>query len=123
MEIWEKLRRTGRFDWLPREGVEMFQNCFDLETVCLRAGERRDFAGKLGLLLSGSLAQGGTVLTPGALFGAARDEGGRLRAAPVSVSARQDSEIALWDGAVLTDVCYRACWFHGRFVLEAEKRL
>ena len=120
-EILEKLRRTGLFDWLPQEGVEMFQNCFDLETACLPAGERRDFTGQLGLLLSGSLVCGGTVLAPGALLGAARDGGGRLYPAPFSVSARQDSEIALWDGAVLTAVCYRACWFHGRFVLEAEK--
>lgn len=101
----------------------MFQNCFDLETVRLRAGERRDLTGQLGLLLSGSLAHGGTVLTPGTLLGAARDGSGRLCPVQVSVSARQDSEIALWDGAVLTAVCYRACWFHGRFVLEAGKRL
>ena len=101
----------------------MFQNCFDLEAVALRSGERLDCAGRLGLVLSGEVACGETVLAPGALLGAARDEVGRPRPFPVSVLARRDSEIALWDGAVLTSVCYRACWFHGRLVLEVEKRL
>ena len=122
-ELWEKLRRTALCDWMPPEGAEMFQNCFDLETVYLRAGQDLDSAGRLGLVLSGALACGETALGPGALFGAARDEGGRLRPIPASVSAQRDSEIALWDGAVLTSVCYRACWFHGRFVLEAGNRL
>lgn len=122
-ELLEKLRSTALCGWLPPEGVEMFQNCFDLETRPLRAGEALDCAGRLGLVLSGELAWGEKVLYPGELLGAARDQGGRLRPVPASVLARRDSEIALWDGAVLTSVCYRACWFHGRFVLEAERRL
>lgn len=122
-ELLEKLRSTALCGWLPLEGAEMFQNCFDLETVRLRAGEALDCAGRLGLVLSGELVCGESVLRPGELFGAERDGAGRLRPVPASVLARRDSEAALWDAAVLTSVCYRACWFHGRFVLEAEKLL
>ena len=117
------LRSTALCSWLPPEGVEMFQNCFDLEAVRLRAGETLDCAGRLGLVLSGELMCGEDALGPGELLGAVRDEAGRPRPVPVTVLARQSSEIALWDSAVLTSVCYRACWFHGRFVQEVGARL
>ena len=109
--------------WMPPEGLEMFQNCFDLEVEFLSAGERRDSGGRLGILLSGELERPSGPLEPGALLGAARREDGSLCGADVSVTALRDSEIAWLDGAVLTAVCYRACWFHGRFVLEAGKYL
>lgn len=123
LELLEKLRRTELLRWLPPEGAEMFQNCFDLETVRLRAGETLDSAGRLGLVLSGGLRRGDRLLGPGTLFGAVRQQAGPAHPEPVSLSAERDSEVALWDGAVLTSVCYRACWFHGRFVLEAERAL
>lgn len=119
----EKLRATDLCGWLPPEGVEMFENCFDLEAAVLPAGQVLNCAGRLGLVLSGEADCGGTIMGPGDLVGAARAPGGQPRAVSVAVRARRDSEIALWDGAVLTSVCYRACWFHGRFVQEVEKRL
>ena len=109
--------------WMPQEGLEMFQICFDLEVDVVPAGERRGSGGRLGILLSGELERLSGPLEPGALWGAARREDGSLCREDVSVTAVRDSEVAWLDGAVLTAVCYRACWFHGRFVLEAGRYL
>lgn len=115
------------FSWLAPADLEMLVNCFDMEQDALAKGDRRESSGRLGYLLAGegSLSRDGERATvqQGAFFGAAAAMEGTVYAGEVEFAADGDCQI-LWMGReILTSVCYRACWFHGRFVMEANARM
>ena len=65
----KEMREHPLFAWLPEEGFETFEACFDMEAENLGAGERRESRGRLGYLLSGRLhAADGEAVRPGELF-------------------------------------------------------
>ena len=66
----KEMREHPLFAWLPEEGFETFEACFDMEAENLGAGERRESRGRLGYLLSGRLhTADGEAVRPGELFG------------------------------------------------------
>ena len=125
MGIWEELRREECWNRLPETGGEFFDACFDMEAETIPAGALRQSRGRVGYLISGraqlrtedDLIHAGE----GTLFGAVQ---------PGTAETRRPQETELWavtecqvlwlDGAVLRNVCYAACWFHARFIWEAE---
>ena len=114
MELYDLLAADGRLSFLPRESVEIFEGCFDLHLLELRAGEGFDAAGRLGYLLRGTGSAGGRPVASGAFFGVDRDRGPRAE----RFTAETDCSLLLWDADVLSHVCYRACWFHVRLLNE-----
>ena len=44
----KEMREHPLFAWLPEEGFETFEACFDMEAENLGAGERRESRGRLG---------------------------------------------------------------------------
>lgn len=118
----EKLRAQPLFSWLPEEGVETFSACFDLEAEEIPAGESRNSGARIGYLLEGEaeLEPAGTA-APGTLLGAMPAGGGTGWTAEVRLTARTPVTVVWMNREILTNVCYAACWFHGRFIAEAEK--
>lgn len=106
------------FGWMTREDLAMLANCFDLREERLAAGDYRVCGGRMGYLLSGTAAdEAGRPLEPGDLLGVPGVP------TPESFTASEGCRILWMDGEIMTSVCYRACWFHGRFVTEVRKRL
>ena len=117
----ETLLKTELFAWTAPEDLEVLANCFDWEEERLAAGEHRKGMGRIGCLLEGAAGDAaGHALAAGAIFGLTRDGEPDPKSA---VTARTDCRILWMDGDIMTSVCYRACWFHGRFVTEVRKRL
>ena len=114
----KEMREHPLFAWLPEEGFETFEACFDMEAENLGAGERRESRGRLGYLLSGRLhAADGEAVRPGELFGLSAAGGGRC------LTAQVPSTVIWMDREIMTRVCYFDCWFHGRFVTELKQAL
>ena len=116
----ETLLKTELFAWTAPEDLEVLANCFDWEEERLAAGEHRKGMGRIGCLLEGAAERHRAIVAAGAVFGLPRDGEPDPKSA---VTARTDCRILWMDGDIMTSVCYRACWFHGRFVTEVRKRL
>jgi len=121
-----KLLETPLFDWIPAEGLTMLANCFDMEAQLLPAGQAQDSGGRIGYLLSGALCPAGAQspqILPGTLLGVSLQANGDCLFEKTRLRALADSVIVWMDCDIMTSVCYRACWFHGRFVTQAKECL
>lgn len=119
-----QLLTTRLFGWMTAAELEFLANCFDAEAELLSAGESRSRPGWIGYLLSGEAAlhDGRERRSAGAgcLFGLREEDGG---GGDIAVTAVTDCLTVWMNEDIMTSVCYRACWFHGRFVTEARRSL
>lgn len=118
----QELKSSELFAWISEEGVEMFSNCFDLEVEQIPAGQSRESRGRIGCLLSGEAAAG-RRLAADDIVGVMLERGGALRSEEFTLYAEQPCCVVWMNGEILTSVCYRACWFHGRLLLELRRLL
>lgn len=125
-EIYRTIREHGSdleiFSFLPEEGVERFDGCFDFTTESVAPGEKVSADGRLGILLDGRgvISNDGRIRTGqrGMLFGVKRGADGREHPAEGWYQAATSS-IVVWSGFdIIVRVCYGSCWFHGRFRQE-----
>ena len=126
--LYELLKDQPFWHWLPREGGRYFDACFHMDWETIPAGERRESRGRVGYLISGRAqlrSERGLVRAgEGQLFGVVqpgRPETRRME--ETTLTAVTDCRVAWLDGDVLTSVCYAACWFHARLILEVEQWL
>lgn len=119
----DELMHTPLFSWIVEEGLEMFSNCFDMEAEEIPAGECRDSRGRVGYLLSGAaLVNDGPPAGDG-VFGVRLLENGTFSMEEAAIRAERPCVVVWMNPEILTSVCYRACWFHGRLILEMRKLL
>ena len=118
----QELMGSKLFSWISAEGVEMFSNCFDLEVERIPAGESRESRGRIGYLLSGK-AEAGRDLAADDAAGVTLEEDGTLHWEDFTLRAEEPCVVIWMNGEILTSVCYRACWFHGRLILEMRRLL
>lgn len=121
------LGKDPLFSWCPPENLRFFANCFDLEVMELPTGSTCFSNGRLGYLMSGdgvlTYSQIDRSISAGILFGVSESPSGKLRPCDVALEAKSNSTILWMDADCMTSVCYRACWFHDRFILEAKPLL
>ena len=101
----------------------MFSNCFDLEAERIPAGESRESRGRIGYLLSGKATAAGLDLAAEDAAGVTLEEDGTFRRQEFTLRAVEPCAVAWMNGEILTSVCYRACWFHGRLLQEMTRLL
>lgn len=119
----QELLGSELFSWISEEGVEMFSNCFDLEAERIPAGESRESRGRIGYLLSGKATAAGLDLAADDAAGVTLEEDGTFRRQEFTLRAVEPCAVAWMNGEILTSVCYRACWFHGRLLQEMTRLL
>lgn len=119
----QELLGSELFSWISEEGVEMFSNCFDLEVERIPAGESRESRGRIGYLLSGKATAAGRDLAADDAAGVTLEEDGTFRRQEFTLRAVEPCAVAWMNGEILTSVCYRACWFHGRLLQEMTRLL
>ena len=117
MKLYDLIRSDSSLSFLPPEGVRIFDGCFDLTLRELPPGARFDTAGRLAYLLRGSGEVGAWDMESGTFFGL--DAAGMPERQVFTAHTR--CLLLLWDDAVLTGVCYGACWFHARLIEEAKR--
>ena len=119
----ELLHQSPLFAWLPEEGADTLSACFDLCVEELKAGETRPTDGRVGCLLRGTAAfqtdGGARPLLPGEVFALGRDR----QSVPGVLTAGENCAVAWFRRDLVLHVCYRACWFHARLILEIDKQL
>ncbi|MBR1690280.1 MAG: hypothetical protein IJ713_05845 [Oscillibacter sp.] len=119
--------KTAPLSWLSGEAREIFNSCFDWEEETLPAGERRETAGRIGWLLSGTARfcspVGERRVPEDGIFGVRRNAAGDREAESGTVTAETECTVAWFRYELTRYVCYRACWFHARMLRELESRL
>ena len=119
----ELLRQVPLFAWMPEEGADTLSACFDLCVEELSAGETRFADGRVGCLLRGTASfqtcDGARPLRPGEVFALDRDR----QSIPGTLTAGEDCAVAWFRRDLVRHVCYRACWFHARLILEIDRQL
>lgn len=119
----ELLYEAPLFAWLPAEGAETLSACFDLCVEELEPGESRPAGGRVGCLLRGGAVfqTGGDAraLEPGRVFALDRDR----NPLPGVLTAGEGCAVAWFHRDLVRHVCYRACWFHARLILEIGRQL
>ncbi len=119
----DALRQQPLFSWMPLQGLNLFQGCFDLTVQELPAGSSSPVQNKIGCLLQGEASlqsdRASRRLLPGELFGAALDSAGVPCPEDGTLAPSPEGCTVVWmEFDILRSVCYRACWFHARFVQE-----
>lgn len=118
----ELLHQVSLFAWLPEEGAETLSACFDLCVEELKAGDTRSSGDRIGCLLRGAAGfrSGETVWTlhSGQVFALGRDKS----PLPGVLTAGENCAVAWFRRDLVCHVCYRACWFHARLILEIDKQ-
>lgn len=117
MTVYEKITAGTDLSWLPEEAYETFSGCFDLRVEEMAAGKRFDTAGCIACLLRGAGEVGASDLEEGAFLGI--DAQGRPQRQVFT--SHVSCTLLVLDDAVMKHVCYRACWFHARFLEEARR--
>ncbi len=117
MDVYDCIRGDATLGFLPPECVEPFEGCFDMTLLELPPGARFDSKGRLAYLLRGSGEVGAWDTEAGGFFGV--DAAGRPERQVFT--SHTSCLLLLWDAAVLTNVCYRACWFHARLIETARR--
>ena len=121
---YEELTALPLMSYLPAEAMDVMPNCFELRFENINAGSTRSSKGRLGYLVSGRGSIRGRELRTDDVFGAGENPmTGKLRLVDEIFSAASDSRVLWLEGEILSNVCYRACWFHGRLVQELTRRL
>lgn len=111
------------FSWISQPGMEMLANCFDMEAEKLVPGACRQSRGRIGYILSGTADTERGKLVPGGILGVRLLEDGGFCLEEALLCAREHCTVVWMDPDILSSVCYRACWFHGRFVTEIKQVL
>lgn len=123
----EALLHAQLFNWMSESDFEMLANCFDMEVEQLSAGKSCESRGRLGYLLfgSGCVCHGDwkAPVVAGAVWGLENDPASDFSPAKETLTAWEDCQLIWLNYDIMTSVCYRACWFHGRFITEAKKCL
>ena len=123
----QELLKEELFRWMGEAELSVLSNCFDMETEWLPAGRTAVIGERIGYLLSGSahLSCGEKTVdaASGTVFGAQWAETTENCLTETAITAREDCRIILADKEMMQSVCYRACWFHGRFITEAKRRM
>lgn len=117
MTLYETMAAEPALAYLPPEAAELWEGCFDLRLHELPPGARFDTTGCVACLLRGTGEVGAWEIARGAFFGIDA-QGNPERQIFTSHTSCQ---LLLWDSAVMAHVCYRACWFHARFVDEVRR--
>lgn len=114
------------FAWMNLADIAILANCFDMYAEKLLTGQVIDSKGRLGYLLSGQVVLLDKIpqsVTSDMAFGVQYKHGREASPNEIQLKALEDSVIIWADAEIMTSVCYRACWFHGRFIDEVKKRL
>ena len=126
----EPMLSAPLFQWMPKEGLENFEGCFDLEAEEILRSETRATKGRIGYLLSGSAllerADGfPKAITEGYLFGISLSpkEGISFEKEDALLTAFSNCVILWIDYEKARFVCYGGCWFHARLLQEIPKYL
>lgn len=121
----DQIMKRPLFAWLPRSGMDMLANCFNMEAERIPAGEKRSTRGRIGYLLSGCaiIPDGQTPVGQDNLLGVRCLENHEIQAEETSLTAVEACCVLWMEEEILTSVCYRACWFHGRFITEMKRML
>ena len=111
--------------WLPPEGGQYFDACFNMDLQRVAAGERCESRGRVGYLISGSAQlhtpRGSEQAGEGTFFGVFQPRRSESRRTEETQLLAQTDCALLWmDADVLTSVCYAACWFHARLIREVD---
>ncbi len=117
MTIYEYIAAESALSYLPPEAAEIWEGCFDLKLHELPPGARFDTTGRVAYLLRGAGEVGAWEIERGAFFGV------NARGTPERqvFTSHTGCLLLLWDSLIMTHVCYRACWFHARFVDEVRR--
>lgn len=118
------------FQWMPEDGLENFEGCFDMEMEDVMRSESRTTNGRIGYLLSGAALlekenRFPKAISEGYLFGISLSpkEGISFEKEDVLLSALSDCRILWMDCEKLGFICYGGCWFHARLLQEIPRYL
>ena len=110
--LYDHIAADPRLSFLPPECEEVFSGCFDMRLLELAPGARFDTAGCVAYLLEGSGEIGAWDTDSGVFFGVSADG----RPQRQTFTTHTSCLLLLWNDDVITRVCYRACWFHVKFL-------
>ena len=122
----QELLKEELFSWMGEAELNVLSNCFDMEVERLPEGRTAAIGSRIGYQLSGSarLSCGKETadIASGAVFGVPWAENTGNCLAETAITAWEDCRIIWADKEIMQSVCYRACWFHGRFITEVNKK-
>ena len=126
----DKLFASSLFQWMPEEGLDNFEGCFDLESEELLCSETRWTENRIGYLLSGNAilereGQFPAIISEGHLFGVSLSSRADIsyEAENAAISAISNCTVLWMDYEKSRFVCYGGCWFHARLLLEIKEHL
>mgnify|MGYP003515546582 FL=1 len=124
-KLYELLKDQPFWQWLPREGGRYFDACFNMDAETVPAGEHRQTKGRVGYLISGRAhlksGDGLDRAGEGTFFGVVQPGRPETRKmVGTDLWAVTECKVLWLDGAVLSSVCYAACWFHARLIREVD---
>lgn len=147
----EKLRELPLFSYMKISDLETLDSCYEMQLGKVPKGTSWETEERFAYLVSGNgflrsvdadadpgpadcrpcdntadtsfVPQGERSIQQDNVFGVQPDGYGGCRAIRQVYTAKTDSVILTAESDILRKVCYMACWFHGRFVTEALRRL